>query len=72
MPIWAEKDKMRRLLDADDPFFAAPWRRWATTLVPLVWGLFELWMQDPFWAVLFIGAGAYAGYVLILKGPTDK
>ena len=48
---------MRRLLDADDPFFAAPWRRWATTLVPLVWGIFELWMQEPFWGILFIAQG---------------
>ena len=63
---------MRKLLDADDPFFAQPWRRWATFLAPTAWGLFEMWMRDPFWGILFIAAGGYAGYVLIVKGPTGK
>ena len=63
---------MRKFLDADDPFFAPKWRRWATFLAPTAWGLFEFWMHDPFWAVLFVGAGVYAGYVLILKGPSGK
>ena len=63
---------MKKLLDADDPFFAAPWRRWATALAPMAWGLFEFWMQDPFWATLFVGAGAYAGYILIFIGPSGK
>ena len=72
MPIRAERDKMRKFLDADHPFFAAPWRRWATCLAPIAWGVFEMWMQDPFWGILFIAAGGYAGYVLIIKGPSGK
>jgi hypothetical protein len=61
---------MKRLLDADDPFFAPVWRRWATFLLPTAWGLAEFWFQEPFWGVLFVGSGLYAGYVLIVKGPS--
>lgn len=63
---------MKPLLDANHPFFAPPWRRWATCLVPLAWGVFEMIMQDPFWGILFIAAGVYAGYILILKGPSGS
>ena len=63
---------MKKMLDADDPFFAAPWRRWATFLVTTIWGLGEFWFEQPFWGALFLGAGLYVGYVLILKGPSGK
>ncbi len=63
----------RKFLDRDDPFFAAPWRRWATTILPLAWGLVELlWLEQPFWAILFLAAGAYAGWELILRPEKDK
>ena len=61
----------RKLLDANDPFFAAPWRRWATCILPTAWGLFELATQSPLWGVLFVGAGGYAFYELIVRGPSD-
>lgn len=61
----------RKFLDRNDPFFAAPWRRWATTLLPLGWGIFELVTGQPLWGVLFVAAGLYAGYELLL-GPKDK
>lgn len=60
---------MKRLLDPDDPFFAKPWRRWATSLAPMAWGLTEFWFQEPFWGILFLGAGVYAFYALILNRP---
>lgn len=63
---------MRKFLDADDPFFAKPWRRWATALAPIAWGLFEFWMQGPFWGILFVGLGSYAFYALILKPRMGK
>ena len=62
----------RKFLNRDDPFFAAPWRRWATTLLPLGWGLFELYLNQPFWAILFLAAGAYAAWELILRPEKDK
>jgi hypothetical protein len=61
-----------KFLDPNDPFFARPWVRWATVLLPSIWGLVELlWVGSPFWGVLFLAAGAYAGWVLILNRKKD-
>lgn len=57
----------RPFLDASHPMFAKPWVRWAVTLAPLAWGGFEFLAGDPFWGVLFLAAGGYAGWVLILN-----
>ena len=62
---------MKKFLDPNDPFFAPVWRRWATALFPIAWGLVEFWFNEPFWGILFIAAGAYAGYVLLIKPPSD-
>ena len=57
-----------KFLDPNDPFFAKPWVRWATAVLPTCWGLVELlWVGSPFWGVLFLAVGAYAGWVLILN-----
>ena len=58
-------------LDPDHPMFRRAWVRWVTTLLPLGWGGFELWMGNPIWALLFAAAGAYAGWKLILQGPSQ-
>ena len=63
---------MKKFLDADHPFFAAPWRRWATGLVPLVWGAVELWLGNPGWALVFAAAGAFALYVLVIKAKSNN
>ncbi len=55
-----------KLLDPDDPFFAQPWRRWATVVLPGAWAAFELGWGSPGWAVLFGAAAAYALWALIL------
>ena len=56
-----------KFLDPYDPFFARAWVRWVTTLLPLGWGLFELfWLESPFFGILFIAAGVYAGWMLII------
>jgi hypothetical protein len=62
---------MRKFLDANDPFFVQVWRRWAVTVLPILWAGVELWHNEPFWAVLFAAAGAYAGYELLFK-PRGK
>lgn len=60
-----------KFLDRDDPFFAKPWVRWATVLVPVAWGLVELfWTGSLLWAALFLAIGGYAGWVL-LKPRSD-
>jgi hypothetical protein len=58
-------------LDPDHPMFRRAWVRWATTLVPLAWAAFELSMGNTLWALMFGAAGAYAGWKLILQGPTQ-
>ena len=58
-----------KLLDPDHPFFAKPWRRWVTALVPMAWGVAELSFGNPGWALMFGAAGAYALWILILKKP---
>ncbi|MDP4032410.1 MAG: hypothetical protein Q8P60_06080 [Pseudorhodobacter sp.] len=58
-------------LDPDHPFFRRPATRWATALVPLGWGGLEALSGNPGWAILFGGAGAYAFWALIVKGPAD-
>ena len=57
-----------KFLDPDDPFFRNPLVRWLTVLVPIGWGLVELFVTgSPLWSVLFLTAGAYAGYMLVLR-----
>ncbi len=58
-----------KILDPNDPFFARPLVRWLTAGLPLVWGLVEFWLDSPGWGVIFVVAGLYAGWVLIIKGP---
>jgi len=56
-----------KLLDPDHPFFARRWKRWATAVLPMLWGLVEFALNSPGWGVLFFAAGAYAGYILLWK-----
>jgi len=61
---------MKKFLDADHPFFAKPWVRWVSALFPTFWGMAEFAMGSPGWGMVFLGAGAWAFYVLIYVGPT--
>lgn len=56
-----------KLIDPDHPFFRNPWARRATTFFPLGWAGMELYTGNPGWALLFGAAGAYAGWVLLLR-----
>ncbi|PZR00080.1 MAG: hypothetical protein DI533_05595 [Cereibacter sphaeroides] len=58
-----------QFLDPNHPFFARPWVRWATAIAPLAWAAVELYSGNPGWAILFGAAGAYAFWMLIIKGP---
>ncbi len=59
-----------KILDANDPFFAPVWRRWATAVAPLAWAMLELVVfEAQGWAIVFGALGAYAFWVLIVKGP---
>ena len=63
---------MKKLLDANDPFFAPVWRRWAVTILPLIWAAVEAWFAEPLWAFLFAAAGIYAGIELLIKPRLGK
>ena len=56
-----------KILDPNDPFFAKPWVRWVTCVLPMLWGLVEFYFNSPGWGILFVAAGAYAFYMLIIK-----
>lgn len=57
-----------KFLDPDDPFFRRPLVRWLTVVLPTAWGIVEFAvMGAPFWGILFLSAGAYAGYMLFLR-----
>ena len=62
---------MKPFLDPDHPMFSRGGVRWATTLAPLAWAAFELTAGNVSWAILFGAAGAYAGWKLIIQGPTQ-
>lgn len=62
---------MKPFLDPDHPMFSRAWVRWATTLAPLAWAGFELFTGYVGWAILFGATGAYAGWKLIIQGPTQ-
>ena len=56
-----------KILDPNDPFFAKAWVRWVTCVLPMLWGLVEFYFNSPGWGILFVTAGAYAFYMLIIK-----
>ncbi|MCR8722681.1 hypothetical protein [Frigidibacter sp. ROC022] len=56
-----------KLIDPDHPFFARPWARWGTVLVPAIWAVAELFYGSPGWALLSGAAAVYAFWILILK-----
>jgi hypothetical protein len=58
-----------KLLDRNHPFFARPWVRWATALLPLAWAGLELLWGNPGWALMFVAAGGWALWELVLRRP---
>lgn len=61
---------MRPFIDPNDPFFRRPVTRWAAFLVPVAWAALEAWLGNYGWAIVMAALGSYAGYMLIVKGPT--
>lgn len=71
---------LKRLLDPHHPLFERPLWRWLTTLMPLAWAGIEFYNQQILWALLFLAAGLYAGWMLFVvraheisaRGGQDK
>lgn len=61
-----------KFLDPNDPFFRHPLVRWVTVLLPLGWAVVEfVWQGSPFWGMLFLAAGLYAGWQLFFNRKPD-
>ena len=61
-----------KFLDPNDRFFSRAWVRWLTVLWPIGWGLFELlYVGSPFWGIMFLAAGGYAGWMLFFQRGKD-
>lgn len=60
------------MLDADDPFFAKPWRRYAIIVLIFGWSIFEFTLGSPTWGACFVALGLYVLWVLFLKPMLDK
>lgn len=56
-----------QLLDPKHPFFAKTWVRWFWTLLALGMGVVEFLTGSPGWGIMFLAAGGYLGWVLILN-----
>jgi hypothetical protein len=59
--------KIMRLVDPDHPFFAKTWIRWFWTLLALGTAALEFTMGSPGWGLLFLAAGAYLGWELLIR-----
>jgi hypothetical protein len=55
-----------KFLDPHHPFFKPLWRRILSVLLPMGWGGVELYNGSTGWAILFLAAGAYAAYELLI------
>lgn len=61
-----------KFLDPNDRFFRNPLVRWLTVLLPVGWGLVELfWVGSALWGMLFLAAGGYAGWMLFFQRGKD-
>ncbi|MFZ1467702.1 MAG: hypothetical protein WAT09_01860 [Paracoccaceae bacterium] len=56
-----------KFLDRNHPFFEKPLTRWISTLIPLVWGLVEVWFGNFGWGIAFLALGAWAGWELLIR-----
>ena len=55
-----------KFFEPDHPYLKPLWVRIVITLVCFGWGVFEFMTGAPFWAVLFISAGAWCFYSFFL------
>ncbi len=55
------------LVDPEHPFFARRWVRWFWTLAPIGMAVLEFLSGSVAWGTLFLAAGVYLGWVLLIR-----
>ena len=60
-----------KLLDVQHPFFIPLWRRIATVAACIGWAGVEFWQGAPFWGIIFLAAGLFAGWQLFFNRKPD-
>lgn len=55
-----------KFLDPHHPFFKPLWRRILTAALPTAWGGVELYNGSTGWGIMFVAAGVYAAYELLI------
>lgn len=55
------------MFNLDHPFFLPVWRRYLTVAACTLWTGVELWVGEPFWAVIAGGFAAYTLWALVLR-----
>lgn len=61
-----------KFLDSNHPMFQKLWVRIATVVAPALWGLVEFRNGAAGWAIMFLGAAAYAAYELLYMFDRNK
>lgn len=59
--------KRRKFIDRNDPFFRHAAVRALTVAVPSAMGMLEFLWGGPGWGIVFLAAGAWAGWELYLR-----
>ena len=61
------------MFDFDEPFFRPLWVRIVVVSICVGWGLFELLTGSMGWAIMFLAAGGYVAYrLLVAFNPEDR
>ncbi|MER0238011.1 hypothetical protein [Fulvimarina sp. MAC8] len=54
------------MFDTSSPWLRPLWRRLIITVLTLAWGVFEAVNGNTFWALFFLGSGAWLAWALII------
>ena len=63
---------MKKFLDTDHPMFRPLWVRVLVVAFPVGWGVFEFATGSPFWGLIFLALGAYAGWEFFRPDGGDR
>ena len=71
MPI--NKNQISKAFNVQSAFFIPIWRRILVVALSTAWAIFELVMDEPLWAILFIAIAIYCAHqFFIVFDPIDK